>query len=152
MLPRQYPGQNCSIARSLEVVGDRWTLLIVREAFRGPARFDDLAASLDVAKNILADRLARLTQEGILERSTYQDRPLRHEYVLTAKGQGLRPVLAAMMDWGDRYYAPQGPPRVVLHEGCGGHVTTTLVCGDCGQSWPSIQLRTAEGPGAHQPA
>lgn len=148
MLPRQYPGQNCSIARTLEIVGDRWTLLIVREALRGAARFDGLAASLDVAKNILADRLARLTEEGILERRTYQDRPLRQEYVLTAKGHGLRPVLAAMMDWGDRYYAPDGPPRLVLHEGCGGHVTSSLVCGECGQSWPGIHLKTVAGPGS----
>src|SRR5215470_5562361 len=108
MLPKDYSGQNCSIARSLEVLGDRWTLLIVREALRGVKRFDGFAASLGVAKNVLADRLARLCAEGILERYLYQDRPARHGYRPTAKGWELYPVLVAMMEWGDRHYAPQG--------------------------------------------
>jgi DNA-binding HxlR family transcriptional regulator len=148
MLPRQYPAQNCSIARTLEIVGDRWTLLIVREALRGVMRFDDLAASLGVAKNILADRLARLTEEGILERRTYQDGPPRYDYVPSTKGHGLRPVLVAMIEWGDHYYAPQGAPRVVVHHGCGGHVTSTLACSGCGREVSSLDVATVPGPGA----
>jgi len=97
MLPRTYDGQRCSIARSLEVLGDRWTLLIVRDAFPGVRRFDDFQRSLDVARNILTDRLSRLVQERILERHRYQDRPERFEYRLTDKGLDLWPVTMSLL-------------------------------------------------------
>jgi DNA-binding HxlR family transcriptional regulator len=103
MLPRTYTGQDCSVAATLEVVGDRWTLLILRDAEQGITRFADFQHSLGLARTVLSDRLARLTGEGILERVRYQDHPERFEYRLTGKGHALRPVLNALKNWGDTY-------------------------------------------------
>lgn len=103
VLKSDYQGQDCSIARTLEIVGERWTLLIVRDAFRGIRRFDDLQESLGISRNVLAERLARLVDEGVLERVRYQERPERFEYVLTAKGRELRVALAALRQWGDNH-------------------------------------------------
>ena len=100
MLPRTYDGQNCSVARALEVLGDRWTLLVIRDAFLGVRRFDDFQRELGIARNVLADRLARLVDEGVLERRRYQERPERHEYRLTAKGLDLLPVTMSLHELG----------------------------------------------------
>ena len=105
MLPRTYEDQNCSIARSLEVLGDRWTILIMRDAFMRVRRFEDFQRNLGVARNVLTDRLGRLVEEGILERVPYQDRPARFEYRLTEKGIDLWPVMIALLRWGDRHYS-----------------------------------------------
>lgn len=105
MLNRTYEGQDCPIARALEVVGERWTLLIVRDVLVGPRRFDQLQASLGIARNVLADRLNRLVEEGILERVPYSKRPPRHEYRLTDKGRELEPALSALRQWGDQFVA-----------------------------------------------
>lgn len=105
MLNRTYDGQDCPIARALEVVGERWTLLIVRDVLVGPRRFDQLQASLGIARNVLADRLNRLVEEGILERVPYSKRPPRHEYRLTDKGRELEPALSALRQWGDQFVA-----------------------------------------------
>src|SRR6185295_17175022 len=102
MLRRDYEGQNCSIARALEVVGERWTLLIVRDVFLGKHRFDELQESLAIARNVLTDRLNRLVQEGILERVRYSERPERFEYRLTRKGRELNVALAGLRQWGDK--------------------------------------------------
>ena len=131
MLPRDYSDINCSVARTLEVLGDRWTLLIIRNALLGVTRFDDHLRLLDLARNVLADRLTRLTDDGILERVAYQERPLRHEYRVTDKGRDLWPVIAAMVDWGDSYYAPGGPPRLLVHRQCGGVLEQHLSCQAC---------------------
>src|SRR5438067_12920155 len=121
MLKRGYEGQACSIAGALEVVGERWTLLIVRDLFLGVRRFDDLQRDLGIARNVLRDRLALLVDEGILVRRRYQERPERFEYKLSEKGTDLWPVLHALMSWGDRHAPlPAGPPTVVAHRGCGG--------------------------------
>ena len=112
MLKRDYEGQNCSIARALEVVGERWTLLIVRDAFLGLRRFDEIQESLGIARNVLADRLNRLVEEGILERARYSERPERHEYRLTAKGRELNIALTALRQWGDTYLSEK-PPRLL---------------------------------------
>ncbi len=134
MLKSTYPDQVCSIARSLEVVGERWTLLIVRDALLGLRRFDEFQASLGVASNVLSKRLERLCAEGLLERRVYQERPLRHEYLLTEKGRALGPAVIMLMKWGDRYYAgEQGPPRLTIHRGCGGEVDDRLRCARCGE-------------------
>src|SRR3954451_5217137 len=101
---------NCSIAQCLEVVGEWWSLLIVREMFMGTTRFDDLQAHLGISRNVLNQRLGRLMDEDILEREPYQDNPVRYDYRLTAKGRDLWPVLAAMRQWGDEHAAPNGPP------------------------------------------
>ena len=111
MLNRDYEGQNCSIARALEVVGERWTLLIVRDAFLGLRRFDQFQASLGIARNVLTDRLNRLVEEGILERVRYSERPERHEYRLTAKGRDLAVTLAGLRQWGDKHLSDK-PPRI----------------------------------------
>src|SRR4051794_38710597 len=103
--------QNCSIARTVAVLGERWTLVILREAFTRRRRFEDMQRDLGIARNILADRLQTLVGEGILERRAYQERPRRYEYRLTEKGRDLYPVLIALMQWGDRYTAGEaGPP------------------------------------------
>src|SRR5690348_7702483 len=103
MLKRDYEGQNCSIARALEIVGERWTLLIVRDAFLGRRRFDEFQESLGIARNVLADRLNRLVDEGIFERARYSERPERYEYRLTPKGRDLQIALAGLRQWGDMY-------------------------------------------------
>lgn len=133
MLGNDYADQNCSIARSLEVVGERWTLLILRDLFLGIDRFDALVASLGVTRTVLARRLAHLVEEGVVERVRYSERPERFSYHLTAKGRELMAVVVLLLQWGDRHYPhPDGPPRLLLHRGCGGPVDTHLHCAFCG--------------------
>lgn len=148
MLPRTYESQNCSIARSLEIVGDRWTLLVIRSAFEGVRRFDDFQEALGVARNVLTDRLARLCEEGIMRRHRYQERPDRFEYRLTRKGVGLWPAMMSLLLWGDTHYAENGPPVFVQHTGCGGRLTTALTCDACGRSLGPTDIEPVPGPGA----
>ena len=148
MLPRTYDNQNCSIARTLEVVGERWTALILRDAVRGTRRFEDFQASLGIARNILSARLARLCEEGILERRRYQERPARDEYHLTAKGRDLEPVLLGLLRWGDRYAAPDGPPLRLTHTACGHELEPVLVCAHCRQALTPGSVEGHPGPGA----
>jgi DNA-binding HxlR family transcriptional regulator len=151
-LERSYDMQVCSIARSLEVIGDRWTILILRDTmFRG-RRFDDLQHSLGLARNVLTERLQRLCDEGVLERRPYQDRPLRYEYMPTQKAHDLWPVLSALLHWGDSYYAPAGPPRLVVHRDCGGSVVLHSECATCGAEVTADNAETRPGPGARPPA
>jgi DNA-binding HxlR family transcriptional regulator len=132
VLGREY-NQACSIARTLELLGERWTLLVIRDVFEGRRRFDRIQASLGVARNVLATRLARLVQEGILEKRPYGSHPARHEYFLTEKGLDLWPVLVAMLDWGDRHLAgEEGPPTLITHKRCGGRVDGRGYCERCG--------------------
>ena len=112
MLKRDYEGQECSIARALEIVGERWTLLIIRDAFLGIHRFDEFQESLGIARNVLADRLNRLVEEGILERVRYSERRDRYEYHLTTKGRQLDVALAGLRQWGDTYVS-MTPPRIL---------------------------------------
>jgi DNA-binding HxlR family transcriptional regulator len=147
VLPRTYDNQVCSVARALEAIGDRWTMLVIRDAFHGVRRFDDFQERLGVARNVLSDRLSRLVDEGILEKRLYQERPSRYEYRLTQKGVDLFPVLVSLMKWGDRHAPePGGPPMVIVHRGCGGEVDERLLCDRCGEP---ITALTAE---ARQPA
>ena len=111
MLPRTYDNQVCSVARALEAIGDRWTMLVIRDAFVGARRFDEFQQRLGIARNVLADRLSRLVDEGILEKHEYQERPQRFEYRLTSKGVDLFPVLVSLMKWGDRHAPDPGGPR-----------------------------------------
>lgn len=134
----------------MEILNDRWTLLIVRNALVGATRFDDFRRSLQIAPNMLADRLGRLAEEGILERRRYSERPVRHEYHATAKCHDLWPLLAAMVEWGDKYYAPQGPPRLLLHNECGHQISQQIVCSCCGTTVAHDAITTAPGPG-HRP-
>src|SRR5262249_49435104 len=112
MLNRDYEGQNCSIARALEIVGERWTLLIVRDAFLGRSRFDEFQQSLGISRNILSERLNRLVDEGILERVLYQKRPARYAYKLTRKGRDLHLALTGLRQWGDAYLSEK-PPKLL---------------------------------------
>lgn len=149
MLERTYGGQVCSVARALEVVGERWTLLILRDCLLGVRRFDDFRAGLGIAPNTLTARLNLLVEEGVLQRERYRSRPERFEYVLTPKGRTLAPVIFHLMKWGDEHYATEeGPPRVAVHEGCGGEIGADLVCAGCGRRVSSSELRLAPGPGA----
>jgi DNA-binding HxlR family transcriptional regulator len=134
VLPRTYDTQVCSVARTLEAIGDRWTLLVVRDLFLGLRRFDDLQRDLGVARNVLTDRLTRLVDEGIVERRLYQERPERHEYRLTDKGSDLWPVMISLLKWGDRHAPDEGgAPTRVLHKRCGGEIDERFNCRRCGE-------------------
>jgi DNA-binding HxlR family transcriptional regulator len=148
MLQRDYPDQVCSIARSLEVIGERWTPLILRDAILGLTRFEEFQDSLGIASNVLSSRLKRLCDEGVLERVPDPERPGRPKYLLTAKGAELGPALIVLMKWGDRHYpAPGGPPRLTLHAGCGGDLNADLRCTRCGQQVRPGEIELPVGPG-----
>ncbi len=145
MLNRTYEGQNCSIARALELVGERWTLLIIRDAFLGRRRFDEFQESLGIARNVLTERLNRLVDEGIFERVAYSDRPLRFEYRLTAKGRDLSVPLLALMQWGDRHLGHK-PPRVARRRSDRSRVKAVLVARDDSVVSPA-DVEIVAGPG-----
>ena len=148
MLRHDYPGQVCSIAKALEVVGERWTLLIVRDVMGGNRRFDELQKGLGIARNVLAARLERLVDEDILERRPYQESPPRYEYFLTLKGLDLWPALIALLGWGDRHTAyPEGPPMLIVHKECGGPVSDRGVCESCGKVLNARDALALPGPG-----
>lgn len=123
---------SCSVARALSVFGDRWTLLILRNAFLRMRRFEDFQSSLGLTRHLLASRLKRLVEEGVLVRVPYQQAPLRHEYRLTVKGKALHPVLLTLTAWGDAWMDEgKGPPLLYQHKGCGKVMKPTLVCSEC---------------------
>ncbi len=147
MLYHDYPGQECSIAASLEVVGERWSLLIIRDVLRGKRRFDQIQTSLGIARNVLTKRLHRLIETGILERRPYQTSPERFEYFLTEKGLDLWPVLMAYLEWGDKYCEPEsGPPRLIVHKDCGGEVDGRRICQKCGAHLDVREAESVAGP------
>jgi DNA-binding HxlR family transcriptional regulator len=149
MLPSSYDGQVCSIARALELVGERWTLLIIRDVFLGVRRFEDLQRDLGIARNVLAARLDKLTADGILERRRYSEHPPRDEFLLTEQGLDLWPTVVALMQWGDRHRpAPSGPPTVLQHKGCGGAVSARRICERCGAELGPRDVSAVAGPGA----
>jgi DNA-binding HxlR family transcriptional regulator len=149
VLQRDYPDQVCSIARSLEVVGERWTLLILRDAVVGLTRFEEFQESLGIASNVLTNRLKLLCDEAVLDRVSDPERAGRRKYVLTGKGRELAPALIVLMKWGDRHYpTPGGPPRLTLHAGCGGNVGPDLRCDRCGKHAARGEIELPLGPGA----
>jgi DNA-binding HxlR family transcriptional regulator len=150
MLKRDYEGQNCSVARALEVVGERWSLLIVRDAFLGLRRFEEFQENLGIARNVLADRLSRLVEHGVLERVRYSERPERFEYRLTPKGRDLNLAIAGLRQWGDRYLSEK-PPRVLRRKSDGRQVVAALVP----KGTPALradEVEIAPGPGFRPPA
>jgi DNA-binding HxlR family transcriptional regulator len=152
MLGHDYPGQVCSIAASLEVIGERWSLLIVRDVLNGNRRFGELQSSLGVARNVLSARLQRLVEEDILERRQYQEGPARYEYFLTEKGLDLWPALIALLNWGDRYSPnPDGPPKTIHHKVCGGRVSERGICEECGKVLHARDAIQVPGPGRAAP-
>lgn len=138
---------NCSIAQALDVVGEWWTLLIVRDILLGRRRFEAIQADLGIARNILSDRLGTLVDHGVVERVKYQDHPERYEYVPTERGRDLFPVIAALMAWGDKWAAPDGPPMVLRHS-CGASTSPALVCSECGEPLGLDTVRVRRGPGS----
>ena len=146
MLNSDYTGQNCSVARTLEVVGERWTLLVIRDVALGHRRFDELQRSLGVATNVLTNRLGRLVDDGILDRVRYSERPERFEYHLSKKGRELGIPLLALMQWGDRHLSEK-PPRIARRRGDGSPVSVRLVARD-GSVVPPDELELVPGPGA----
>ena len=150
MLQRDYPTQYCPVAGSLEVVGERWTLLIIRDVFLGIRRFEDLQRDLGVARNVLQARLERLVENGILVKRPYQERPLRCEYRLTEKGADLWPVLVALLTWGDRYAIEGERPMILQHRACGGELDDRRRCTGCGAD-VSVTEAIAVRTGATRP-
>ena len=136
-----FEAMDCSVAQCLEVVGEWWSLLIVRDAFLGVRRFDDFQARLGISRNILNQRLGHLVEHGVLQRVPYQDNPPRAEYRLTEKGRDLWHVVTAMRQWGDRWAAPNGPPVEIEHLACE-HVTRVLpTCSVCGEVLDARSVR-----------
>jgi DNA-binding HxlR family transcriptional regulator len=137
----------CSAARALELVGERWSLLIIRNAlFAGASRFNDFL-TLGIATNILKNRLDGFVDAGIMERRSNPGSQDHIEYVLTYKGRELAPIIVALTEWGDRWAAPDGPPILYVHSTCGGPITLQTSCANCGQVHDSAELRVRPGPG-----
>jgi DNA-binding HxlR family transcriptional regulator len=146
MAPRtDYAGQSCSAARALEIVGERWTLLIIRDAFYGVRRFSDFVARLRLPRAVLTDRLRSLVDEGVMDRVPATSG--HDEYRLTEKGIRLWPVVRELMDWGNEYYAPAGPRRLLLHAADHGQLDECGRCAVCGQAVPVGDTLSAPGPG-----
>jgi DNA-binding HxlR family transcriptional regulator len=149
VLHRDYPALDCSVAKALEVIGERWSLLIVRGVMHGNRRFGEMQESLGIARNVLSARLQRLVDEEILERRAYQESPPRYEYFLTEKGLDLWPALIALLNWGDRYSpSPEGPRRLIVHKECGGTVSERGICESCGKLLTARDAKQVPGPGA----
>jgi DNA-binding HxlR family transcriptional regulator len=152
MLGRTYDTQNCSAARALELVGERWSLLIIRDAlFAGHARFGDFQRSLGVAPNILGARLDSFVAAGLMERRRYSEHPEHYEYLLTPKGRDLAPVIVALSAWGDRYAAPNGPPIIYEHTACGSEIHQQIRCTACDEELRNTDLGVRPGPGLLPP-
>jgi DNA-binding HxlR family transcriptional regulator len=138
----------CSIARTVDLLGDWWTPLVLREAFYGTTRFDGFERALHIGRNVLTQRLNRLVDEGVLERVPYQDRPVRYEYLLTQKGRELFPIIAAINRWGDRWLAPEaGPPVVLHHTRCAHDTEGLVVCAHCREPLAVDEIEVHLGPG-----
>ena len=149
MLRSDYDTQVCSVARALEVVGERWTLLVLRDIFLGSRRFDAVQRHLGVARRVLQSRLERLLEHGVIEKVPYQERPVRHEYRLTPKGIDLWPTIVSLLQWGDRHaLSPAGRPVLLRHKECGGEVDGHRICTACGMPLEARDVRAVAGPGA----
>jgi len=145
----QFGEMACSIARTMDVVGEPWSPLILRNIYIGISRFDQLQSSLGISRKVLAERLRWLTEHGVLDRCAYSSRPPRYEYVLTPKGLELFEVLMVMVRWGDKWLAGEaGPPVLYRHHACGriGHVE--LRCSECGEPMRATDIDVLPGPGS----
>jgi DNA-binding HxlR family transcriptional regulator len=144
---KSFSDMDCSVAQCLEVVGEWWSLLIVRDAFFGVTRFDDFQRSLGISRNVLHQRLEHLLDAGVLKKVPYSDRPPRSEYRITDKGRDLWSVLTAMRQWGDRYASPGGPRIELVHKGCGATTDVEFVCRSCGEVVTGRDVVAIDGPG-----
>lgn len=136
-----FAGMECSVAQALELVGDWWTLLVIRDAMLGVRRFEQFQRRLGIARNVLSDRLEKLVESGILARRNYQEHPPRHEYRLTEMGLDLYPVIVSLRQWGDRWAQPGDPPVVVEHLQCRQVTHGRLVCSHCGEPLTALNVR-----------
>ncbi len=144
---KSFAAMDCSVAQCLEVVGEWWSMLIVRDAFLGVTRFEQFQKRLGISRNILRERLGSLVEAGVFERVPYSEHPLRYDYRLTEKGRDLWPVVNAMREWGDRYAAPSGPPLELVHRSCGQVTHAELVCAWCGERLTHRNVRAVPGEG-----
>ena len=142
---------SCSIAASLDIVGDRWTILILRDVFRGLHRYDEFRRDLDIPRAVLADRLRRLVDGGVLAKRVYQERPVRHEYRLTEMGRELSPILVGLMQWGDRWLSEDGPPTRLVHDACGTEVALGFHCFTCERDFSPTEIDSRPGSTAGAP-
>jgi DNA-binding HxlR family transcriptional regulator len=148
MLGRLYESENCSAARALELVGERWSLLILRNAsFAGQTRFSEFERRLGIAPNILASRLEGLVASGLMEVRPNAEHKGLNEYVLTEKGRDVVPAIVALTEWGDRWAAPDGPPIIYEHEMCGGEIEQQLRCNACNEVISPAAVKARPGPG-----
>ena len=138
---------HCSVAQCLEVVGEWWSLLILRDAFLGVTRFDQFQERLGISRNVLNQRLAHLVDAGVFVKVPYSEHPPRHDYRLTEKGRDLWPVLTTMRQWGDTYAAPNGPPLEVIHKSCNQTSEALLTCSACGDPIGPRDVKAVGGPG-----
>ena len=144
-----FADMNCSIAQALEIVGEWWTLLILRDVFLGVRRFDDFVERLGISRNVLTDRLDKLVAADVLERRAYDQGRGRYDYVLTDKGRALWPVITTLREWGDEWITGEGnEPVLVEHRTCGNTTHTRLVCECCGEHLDARSVRAIPGPGA----
>lgn len=150
MQRKSFGHMQCPIARSLERVGEWWSILILRDAFHGLTRFDQFQKSLDIAPNILTRRLNALVTSGLLERRRYSERPARYEYVLTERGRDFRPVLLSLLTWGNKHFAPEGPSVIVIDTKTGKPVDAVLVDRASGEPIVAPRFRSAPGPAADE--
>lgn len=139
---------HCSVAQCLEVIGEWWSMLIVRDVFLGVTRFDEFQQRLGISRNILRQRLDHLVDAGVLTKVAYNEHPPRYDYRLTDRGRDLWPVLNAMREWGDRNAAPNGPPLQMVHTSCGHIFETRQTCSECGTPVEPRAVRAVRGPGA----
>jgi DNA-binding HxlR family transcriptional regulator len=143
-----FADMTCSIARTLEIAGEWWSPLILRDVHLGITRFDDLRRDLGISRKVLSERLERLVEHGILERRAYSEHPPRHDYVLTRKGRELVDVLLALMAWGDRWTAGRaGPPVLLRHRACGELTQAEIRCARCGEPLHADEVTVEPGPG-----
>jgi DNA-binding HxlR family transcriptional regulator len=142
--------ESCSIARTLAVIGDRWSLLILRDCFLRVRRFEEFQSKLGITRHLLADRLKKLVRFGVLRRAPYQMSPKRHEYILTQKGLDLYPILMAIVHWGDTHMVDErGRPLLHQHKLCGKFFDPVMICSECGKPLNAREVHTHPGPGAN---
>jgi len=143
--------EQCSVARTVAVIGDRWTLLVLRECFLRVRRFEDFHARLGLTRHVLADRLKKLVRHGVLRRVPYQAQPKRHEYILTQKGLDLYPIMMAIVHWGDVHMVDErGRPRLYEHKLCGKMFDPVMSCSQCGSTLSAKEVHVHLGPGADE--
>jgi DNA-binding HxlR family transcriptional regulator len=147
-----YDTETCSIGAAVGIIGEKWTFLVLREAFNGVRRFGDMQRRTQAPRQVLSDRLSRLVHEGLLRREPYQEegQRSRHEYRLTEKGRDLYPIIVALMHWGDRYAAPAGPPVILTHRDCGQPIRLQLTCDDGHALASAREVTPAPGPSARK--